>query len=240
MTYEECMKKKEIIGEYTQLDIRYQGQKYIISIGDEVGRLKVVNLVRFVQGGITRKGCICLCDCGEYIGPSRLGCLLDGELVSCGCYSSEIHSKMLKEKNYKHGESVREHRTKLYTIWASMIDRAENANRPDSKYYADKGITVCDEWHDFTVFRDWANNNGYVDGLSIDRKENSLGYCPTNCRWVMLSEQNKNKTNNRYLEYNGKTLTITDWGRLTGLRWDTINARLKAGKTVGQALGFED
>jgi len=77
MTYEECMNKKEIVGEYTQMDVRYNGQKYNISIGDRVGRLKIVNLVRFVQGSTVRKGCICLCECGEYIGPSRLRSLLE-------------------------------------------------------------------------------------------------------------------------------------------------------------------
>lgn len=120
-----------------------------------------------------------------------------------------------------------------------MINRASNPNRVDSKYYFEKGIEVCEQWRDYRNFRKWALDNGYKEGLSIDRKDNSLGYNPDNCRWIPLNEQNSNKTNNRILEYNGIKLTITEWCRRTGLSWSTIDSRLKAGKTVGQALGFE-
>lgn len=116
---------------------------------------------------------------------------------------------------------------------------AQEYNRQDSKYYADKGIDVCEEWRDYTKFREWSLSNGYKEGLSLDRKDNSLGYSPDNCRWIELKEQNSNKTNNRILTYRGISHTITEWTRITGLNWSTIDRRLKAGKTVGQALGYE-
>lgn len=128
----------------------------------------------------------------------------------------------------------------IYVLWGAMIDRATNKNRLDSKYYSEKGITVCDEWRNYLNFREWSINNGYEEGLSLDRIDNSLGYSPENCRWIPLNKQNSNKTSNRILTYKDKSMTITDWCRETGLSWSTINNRLKSGKTVGQALGFEN
>lgn len=239
MTLQECLNKKVITQEYDSIDIKYQGINYVINIGDNCGRLEVIKLVQYLEGSTKRKGCICKCICGEYIGPSRLHMLISGELVSCGCYSKDMHSKMMIKNNTKHGHSTRNNREKLYVLWGAMIDRANNHNRQDSNYYADKGITVCDEWRDYSIFREWAISSGYKEGLSLDRKDNSLGYSPSNCRWIELNKQNSNKTNNRIITYNGISHTITEWTRITGKSWTFINSRLKAGKTVGQALGYE-
>ena len=246
VTLEDCLSKKQIVIECDSLTIDYLGKSYVFNVGDKVERLTIVKLVYYkpsTSSKITRKGCICLCSCVNYKCPSSLRSLLDGDLKSCGCYCREIHSEMMAKNNYKHGFCVRSCREPLYTIWAAMKDRATNINRPDSIHYAKKGITICPEWkEDYISFRNWAYQNGYDEDqkLSIDRIDNSLGYSPNNCRWIKLSEQNSNKTNNRLLTYNGITKTITAWGNEQGLTWDTINRRLKNGLSVGQALGFED
>lgn len=233
------MRLKEITAEYATLDIKYQGEKYSISVGDCFGRLQVTKLVQYIEGNTKRKGCICKCACGNYIGPSRLYMLLSGDLISCGCYSREIHSQMLKESNYRHGDSVRDNRSKLYMIWAAMMNRTNSTGRDDSKYYSEKGITVCAEWKDYRVFKEWALSHGYKDGLSIDRKDNSKGYNPDNCRFIELKMQNSNKTCNRYITCKGTTHTITEWCRIIGKSWTYIDSRLKAGRSVGEALGYE-
>ena len=239
MTLEECSNSKEITGEYETLDIKVDGIKHTVSIGETYGRLQIIKLVRYIEGKVKRKGCICKCSCGNYKGISNIRGLFNGELISCGCYSREVHSKLMKEKNFKHGESTRKNRSKLYIIWGAMIDRTSNPNRNDSEHYYSKGIRVCEEWKDYVNFKEWALNNGYEEGLSIDRIENDKGYNPSNCRWVKLEEQNRNKTNNKVLEYNGEKHIITEWCRITGLNWSTIDRRLKRGLSVGQALGYE-
>lgn len=240
MTYDECLEKRVITEHLNSLSVKVNKVDYTISIDDSFNRLIVKDLVRYKEGNTTRKGCICKCSCGNYIGPSRLNMLITGELQSCGCYQNELHSNMLIKHNYKHGDSVRNKRSKLYVIWSAMKDRASNVNRPDAKYYANKGITVCDEWLSYEVFKDWALNNGYEDGLSIDRKDNSLGYCPSNCRWIPLSEQNSNKTSNVYLTYNGERKTLAEWSRITGLSWDILHRRIVKGLSVEEILGFND
>lgn len=240
MTYEECMASPKITKVLDEVTITRLGVKHTITRGYESGRLEVVELVKYNQGKTSRNGCICKCKCGNYIGPSLLYSLFNGDLISCGCYCRDVHSNMLKEYNTKHGMSVRGHRDKLYTVWAAMKDRALNKNRQDAKYYANKEIGIDNDWLDFVKFADWALNNGYEEGLSIDRIDNSKGYYPENCRFIEVSKQNSNKTNNRQLEYNGEIHNIMEWCEITGRCWSTVDRALKAGKTVGQALGYED
>lgn len=238
-SFDECINHKPIKQELTSLSFKTKGVEYNIKIGDVFNKLTVKELVRYDENGTTRKGCICECECGNFIGPSRIHMLVNGELQSCGCYSNRIHSSLMKQRNTKHGFATRNKKEHLYVLWCAMRDRAQNPNRRDSIYYSDKGIDVCEEWNDYLKFKEWAFMNGYQEGLSIDRKDNNMGYCPENCRWIPLREQNRNKTTNRILTYKDRSQNITDWCRELNLHWSTINRRLKAGKSVGQALGLE-
>lgn len=96
------------------------------------------------------------------------------------------------EKNpaYKHGDS----KTKLYYVWAEMIQRCTNPKHRRFEDWGGRGIEVCDEWkNDYSAFKEWALENGYREGLTIDRINNDMGYSPDNCRWATVNEQNKNK-----------------------------------------------
>lgn len=240
LTLDECLKNKPIINYWDTLDIKYKNKQYSISVGDKFNRLTVKKLVQYMDSGTKRKGCICECICGNYIGPSRLYMLLSGDLQSCGCYCRDVHSEQMKKSNTIHGQTVRGSRTKLYTLWAAMKDRATNTNREDVKYYALKDIGISQDWLNFETFRDWAVKHGYKDGLSIERKDNSIGYFPENCVFIEKEKQNSNKTNSRLITYKNETHTITEWTRITGKSWTYINDRLKNGKSVGEALGFEE
>lgn len=230
---------ENIMSDDSSMDIKYKGENYSFSIGDRIQRLTIIGLCRIRINSVSRKCCVCKCDCGNVIGPSRLHMLINGELVSCGCYSRDIHRQQMINKNTIHGDNTRNNRTKLYNIWAGMLERTRSTNRRDSKYYSLKGIKVCNEWLDFENFKAWAIKNGYKEGLSIERKDNSIGYNPENCIFIQLKDQNKNKTNSRIIEYNGIRHTITEWCRITGLSWSRINNRLNKGMSVGKALGFE-
>lgn len=84
--------------------------------------------------------------------------------------------------------------TRLYRIWCGMRNRCYNQNQKNYPLYGGRGIQVCQEWLDgFEAFYSWAITHGYRDGLTIDRKDNSKGYEPDNCRWVTQAEQIKNR-----------------------------------------------
>jgi hypothetical protein len=87
-----------------------------------------------------------------------------------------------------HGQST----TKLYMIWATMLQRC---NTPTSKRYHNyggRGISVCPEWRTFEGF---AADMGptYQEGLSIERINVNGHYEPGNCTWIPMSEQAKNR-----------------------------------------------
>jgi hypothetical protein len=74
-----------------------------------------------------------------------------------------------------------------------MWQRCTNPKLDNWKYYGGRGITVCSSWKDFTEFFKWSLGNGYLDTLTIDRRDNEGWYEPDNCRWVTMSQQGHNK-----------------------------------------------
>lgn len=102
--------------------------------------------------------------------------------------STEKKKRKPFQRKSKHGDI----HTKLYKVWGSMRHRCKSPTNKRAAHYYDKGITVCTEWDDFKVFREWAYSNGYTEGLSIDRINNDLGYSPDNCRWATRYTQGAN------------------------------------------------
>lgn len=106
------------------------------------------------------------------------------------CRSCSI--KIVKNSNdwsFKHGDTG----TPLYKVWLAMKTRCSTTGQKYSKHYFDKGIRVCPEWREWEQFRNWAWSSGYQKGLSIDRIDNNGNYCPENCRWVSLGDNNRNR-----------------------------------------------
>lgn len=189
---------------------------------------KIVNLkgLRFGQLTVVERAenrgnqtaWVCLCDCGNRCVVMSTH-LKAGHTQSCGCLQRERTSQAREI----HGKS----NSRLYRIWSNMKSRCYNPNTTYYQDYGGRGITVCDEWKDdFQAFYEWAVLHGYSDDLTIDRKDNNLGYSPDNCWWTTRSKQQNNRRNNRYISYNGETLTITQWARKLGISQKVLFARL--------------
>ena len=101
---------------------------------------------------------------------------------------------------------------------------------------------MCEEWSlstgkdkgvGFSNFLKWALENGYQDDLTINRKDNSKGYCPENCEWATIEEQNNNTSSVKYVGFkdpNGNILcfSVAKWAVITGLSVATIQYRLNS------------
>lgn len=118
------------------------------------------------------------------------------------------------------GLSVKENR--LYNVWKGMVLRCEDDSRRHYDRYGGRGISVCDEWHDFTNFVKWSYANGYKDDLSIDRIDNDGNYCPENCRWIPRRQQSLNTSQNVRIRIGDKEQTAVEWANETGISRYTI------------------
>lgn len=76
-----------------------------------------------------------------------------------------------------------------------MMRRCYNEKSVAYKYYGEKGIQVCEEWHDKEVFRKWCIDNGWHKGLKINRYDGKKDYCPENCYMGTNMSRNPNSRN---------------------------------------------
>lgn len=126
--------------------------------------------------------------------------------------------------------------SRLYNIWRNMIRRCENPETNRYERYGGRGIAVCEEWHDYKKFKAWSIDNGYKEGLSIERVDYNGNYEPTNCKYVTYVEQANNRSNNRIETYQGVTDTVANLCRKFGKNHELVNGRLKKGWTIERAF----
>jgi hypothetical protein len=193
-------------------------------IGKRFGKLLVIEFAGYVETGIKevkrRSIYKCKCDCGNFPIVKR-NSLVTGHTKSCGCLDENKGKNLLKHGLKKHT---------LYGLWLNMKDRCNNPNNSHFKYYGSKNIKVCDEWQsDFVSFYDWAIDNGWEKGLSIERIDINKNYCPENCKWIPLKEQSKNRSMNIYVTIGNETKCIKEWCDNFNLKPSTVYSRIRRG-----------
>lgn len=123
--------------------------------------------------------------------------------------------------------------SKEYHTWAGMKVRVR-----EYPTYIAKGIKVCDRW--LESFDNFFKDMGKAPSRkhTLDRIDNNGNYCPENCRWATTKEQNNNYSQNRVIEFNGKTMNVTQWAEFLGISRHRIYQRLNKGWSVEKALTY--
>jgi hypothetical protein len=145
------------------------------------GRLLVTHRAENSKHGAARWGV--LCDCGT-VKTVRTDQLTQGSTVSCGCYAREAA-----------GERVRTHgrtNTFEFSVWTAMKKRCTYEKHPRYHRYGGRGITICKRWEKFENFLEDMGECPFDNG-SIERINNNKGYTPSNCKWLLKTEQSKNR-----------------------------------------------
>lgn len=102
-----------------------------------------------------------------------------------------------KHGNYKTGLAPAGPRSSIYNTWCNMRQRCNNPKHPKYPRYGGRGVRVCQEWGSIEIFSKWAFENGWAEGLTIDRINNDGDYTPENCRWVSSADNSRRKSTSR-------------------------------------------
>ena len=184
-------------------------------VGEKYGRLTVL------ENHHPKDEAVCRCECGN-IKIARATNIFYGGTRSCGCLFSEGN-------NFKHGDRRNHQKNRLYGIWKGIRERCNTPSHKSYDRYGGRGITLCEEWNDYTKFREWSFNNGYADDLTIDRINVDGDYEPNNCRWVSYKVQANNRRNNHFIEIDGTKHTLAEWSDISGIGYSVIICRLQRG-----------
>lgn len=186
--------------------------------GQRFNRLTAIRIAGHGHDG--RLLWLVLCDCGKMC-KADTAALTGNHKKSCGCL-----------RRSKNGTT----RTPMYSIWKKMHSRCSDPSDQAYPDYGGRGIYVCERWATFENFR--ADMGIRPAGLSIERKDNSLGYSPDNCKWASPTEQARNRRSNTIISFRGESLPLCAWGDRVGIKASIISRRLIKGWPIDSAMSL--
>lgn len=170
---------------------------------------------------------VAICNCGTIKTYDKATLFRKtGRTVSCGCKRKAIATQTAT----KHGKS----NSSEYKAWSSMIQRTTNLKNKDWERYGGKGITVCEDWKEFSNF--YKDMGDRPEGCELDRIDNDKGYCANNCHWTTHIENCYNQNRSTKVMYLGKQLTIRDLAILGNVPIHTMKHRWHYYKNVEDCL----
>lgn len=151
---------------------------------------------------------LCICDCGNTL-VVCLQLLKRGSTKSCGCL----------RKKHKMSD------TRIYKLWKAVRYRCNSDE-----------ISLCDRWKSFDKFYADVGEPPH-EGARLHRIDRSKGYSPENCRWATRKEQANNRRDNVVIEFEGQSMTLTQWSEALNINRNTLDGRIsRYGWTIERAF----
>lgn len=194
-----------------------------IEAGLQAGDLTVVGFSGSEKGHRMYR---CLCTCGTEV-VVRGERLRTGKATSCGCKTKEkLHKRFLT-----HGKTD----SREYRAYHAMKQRCLNPKFSDYENYGGRGIKICPEW--LESFEQFLKDMGSApEGFELDRKDPDGDYSPQNCRWLSHKEQQRNKRNTIWVEYEGERVPLVSLAEKFGLPRSRVHQRFKRGLPLSECL----
>lgn len=144
----------------------------------------------------------------------------------------ETRNQMSTRNHVRHGLTSHE----LYNCWKKMVHRCHNDYHKKYRIYGARGITVCDAWRqDFRNFLADMPPRPSRE-FTLNRIDNNKGYEPGNVAWSTQLEQQRNRRNNRLMEYQGEHKTAGEWAEIFGADVGRTQSRTRIGWSLIQAI----
>lgn len=158
--------------------------KFVDRTGQQHGRLHVLRVHDKDAKGNYRW--LCQCDCGNEL--IVRGYSLASHTNSCGC--------LQKERTSTARSSHRLSGNSLYSTYHTMLRRCQDPEAEGFEFYGGKGISVCERW----LEADGQGLSNFISdmsprpkGATLDRKDSTKNYEPSNCRWATATTQSYNQ-----------------------------------------------
>lgn len=144
-------------------------------------------------------------------------------------------AKSNRTSHIKHGHCSRGKTSPEYRAWEHIIQRITNPKCKCFANYGGRGLGLAPSWRSFeSFFRDMGRRP--TPQHSIERRDNNKGYFPDNCYWATLNEQARNKRNNHWVTFNGRTQHLSAWATETGIGSGTLHYRITRGWSLERAF----
>ena len=176
-------------------------------IGDQYGRLKVINFAGYRDKAIMWE---CRCECGDISTYYRAN-LRSGTSSQCW----QCGRNQFAKQSTKHGMN----RTPEYRAW-ERVRRSE---------------MCCRAWANFQTFYDDVGDKPSADHFLV-RRNPKRNWSPSNAVWVLKTEMNKVNGKAQMVRYKGQTKSLAEWADEIGITRQSLRGRLQRGWTMKQAM----
>lgn len=143
---------------------------------------------------------------------------------------------MTATKKTTHGEAGTRSggkKSRTYSCWMNARARAASNKTLEARNYAKRDIAMSEKW---STYEGFLEDMGHCpsDSHSLDRINNELGYSKENCRWATHKEQQRNKSSNRIVEFEGRKMCVAEFAELIGGKYHAVAQKVRDGLSTAE------